>query len=103
MHRRRSLNRPRFLSALVMTRLNLRWLICGVLALRFLAACASAEPAKRPNVLFILIDDMGYGDLGCYDKQAAPTPRIDELAKEGIRFTQFYVSMPICSPSRCSL
>jgi uncharacterized sulfatase len=68
----------------------------------FLAMCSRVS-AARPNVLFILIDDMGYGDLRCYDAHAVPTPRIDQLAKEGIRFTQFYVSSPICSPSRCSL
>jgi uncharacterized sulfatase len=73
------------------------------LLLCFLALCSPAlAAAAKPNVLFILIDDMGYGDLTCYDPQAAPTPRIDQLAKEGIRFTQFYVSTPICSPSRCS-
>jgi uncharacterized sulfatase len=68
----------------------------------FLATCSRVS-AARPNVLFIVIDDMGYGDLRCYDAHAVPTPRIDQLAKEGIRFTQFYVSSPICSPSRCSL
>ena len=63
---------------------------------------ALAGSPKTPSILFILLDDMGYGDLTCYSPDAAPTPRIDQLAKEGIRFTQFYVSSPICSPSRCS-
>ena len=53
----------------------------------------------RPNVLFILIDDLGYGDLGCTGGEF-PTPHIDALAGDGIRFTQFYVNSPICSPSR---
>lgn len=66
------------------------------------AASAIAQQAKRPNIVFILLDDMGWGDLSCYDKNAPPTPRIDRLAKEGIRFSQFYVTSPICSPSRCS-
>ncbi len=60
----------------------------------------AAEPAARPNVVFILIDDMGYGDPGCYGGARDATPAIDRLAREGIRFTQFYVNAPICSPSR---
>ncbi len=59
--------------------------------------------AERPNVVFVLSDDLGPGDLGCYGGKLAPTPRIDRLAKEGIRFTQFYVASPVCSPSRCAL
>jgi arylsulfatase A-like enzyme len=60
---------------------------------------AAAAPPK-PNILFILTDDMGYGDIGCYGGQFAPTPNIDRLAHEGIRFTQYYSASPICSPSR---
>lgn len=59
--------------------------------------------ATRPNFLFILIDDMGYADLSCYGEKAISTPHVDGLAKEGIRFTQFYVNAPICSPSRTAL
>jgi uncharacterized sulfatase len=61
---------------------------------------AFAQPTSRPNVLFVLIDDMGYNDLGCYGGTRAKTPAIDRLAHEGVRFTQFYVNAPICSPSR---
>ena len=53
-----------------------------------------------PNIIFILTDDMGYSDPGCYGGNFAPTPNIDRLAKEGIRFTHFYDNAPICSPSR---
>ena len=60
----------------------------------------SAQEPNRPNVLFILVDDMGYGDLGCYGEARIETPHIDRLASEGMRFTQFYVASPICSPSR---
>ncbi|HTB82407.1 MAG TPA: sulfatase-like hydrolase/transferase [Candidatus Sulfotelmatobacter sp.] len=56
----------------------------------------------RPNILFILTDDMGYSDPGCYGGKFAPTPNIDRLAGEGIRFTHFYDNAPICSASRCS-
>ena len=62
-----------------------------------------AATASRPNFLFILIDDMGYADLSCYGQKAIETPHLDGLAKEGIRFTQFYVNAPICSASRTAL
>jgi arylsulfatase A-like enzyme len=55
---------------------------------------------EKPNIVFILTDDMGYGDVGCYGGKFVPTPNIDQLAKEGTKFTQFYVAAPICSPSR---
>ena len=58
---------------------------------------------KKPNILFILADDMGYADLGCYGNKKVVTPNIDQLSSEGIRFTQFYVNSPICSPSRVAL
>lgn len=61
-----------------------------------------AFAAERPNIVFILTDDMGYSDPGCYGGTFAPTPNIDRLAKEGIRFTHFYDDAPICSPSRAA-
>jgi uncharacterized sulfatase len=61
---------------------------------------ASSAGAARPNVLFVLIDDMGYADLTCYGGKGVHTDHIDRMAAEGIRFTQFYVNSPICSPSR---
>ena len=66
-------------------------------------AAPAADPGTRPNIVFILTDDMGYGDLGCYGGKFASTPHIDRLAQEGIRLTQFYVAAPICSPSRTGL
>jgi uncharacterized sulfatase len=65
--------------------------------------CAPPAAAARPNVIMILIDDMGWGDFSCFGNRDAQTPNIDRLAAEGIRFSQFYVSSPICSPSRCGL
>src|SRR4030095_10384949 len=56
-----------------------------------------------PNFIFVLIDDMGYGDLSCYGQKQIQTPHLDALAKEGIRVTQFYVASPVCSPSRTAL
>ncbi len=64
---------------------------------------ANSAPAQRPHIVFILTDDMGYGDVGCYGGKFGPTPNIDRLAREGIRFTQYYSASPICSPSRTGL
>ncbi len=58
---------------------------------------------QSTNILFVFIDDMGYGDLGCYGNPEVRTPHIDLLADEGIRFNQFYVNSPICSPSRTAV
>ena len=63
---------------------------------------ASAAPVKRPNVLFILADDMGYGDLSCYGRPDYKTPVLDGLAKQGIRFTDNYAAAPVCTPTRCA-
>ena len=59
----------------------------------------AADAPRRPNILFVLIDDMGYRDLSCFGGTRTKTPEIDRLAAEGIRFNQFYVGSPICSPS----
>jgi uncharacterized sulfatase len=74
-----------------------------LLVLLLVCPLASAAEARKPNILLVLIDDMGYGDLSCFGGKRALTPRIDQLATEGIRFTQFYVNAPICSPSRVAL
>ena len=63
----------------------------------------SSAAAARPNIVMILIDDMGWGDFSCFGNKDANTPNIDRLASEGIRFSQFYVNAPLCSPSRCRL
>jgi arylsulfatase A-like enzyme len=60
------------------------------------------KPA-RPNIVFILADDLGYGDLGCYGQQVIQTPRLDRMAAEGMRFTQFYAGATVCAPSRSVL
>ncbi|MFP6872694.1 MAG: sulfatase-like hydrolase/transferase, partial [Verrucomicrobiales bacterium] len=64
---------------------------------------ANLPAAGKPNVVLIYIDDLGYGDLGCYDCKDIPTPHVDRLAKEGVRFTASYITNPPCCPSRCSL
>lgn len=60
-------------------------------------------PAPRPNILLIVADDMGYGDLGCYGSTQIATPHLDALARGGVRFTDGYVSAPVCAPSRAGL
>ena len=68
-----------------------------------LAATAALGAAERPNIVFIFVDDMGYGDLSCYGNKDIRTGNIDRLAHEGVRFKQFYVASPICSPSRVGI
>lgn len=63
----------------------------------------TAGTRKRPNVVFILADDLGRADLGCYGQKKIKTPNIDRLAAEGMRFTQAYSGNPVCAPSRCTL
>jgi arylsulfatase A len=59
--------------------------------------------AAKPNIIFILADDLGYGDLGCYGQKLIQTPNLDGMAKQGLRFTQFYAGTAVCAPSRSSL
>src|SRR5215472_16906554 len=60
-------------------------------------------PPFRPNIIFTLADDLGYGDLGCYGQTQIKTPNLDKLAAEGIRFTSCYAGSTVCAPSRCAL
>jgi len=71
------------------------WLIVNVAPL--------AAAAERPNVIFILADDLGYGDLGCFEQKLIQTPHLDRMAAEGMRFTQAYAGATVCAPSRCCL
>ncbi|MAT72491.1 MAG: arylsulfatase [Planctomycetaceae bacterium] len=59
--------------------------------------------AAPPNIILIVADDLGYGEVGCYGQQIIRTPRIDQLAAQGMRFTDFYAGAPVCAPSRCVL
>lgn len=67
------------------------------------SSCSSTTDDTKPNILFVFIDDMGYGDLQCFGNNESETPNINRLASEGIRFNQFYVNAPICSPSRTAV
>ena len=64
---------------------------------------ASVHAADKPSIIYIMADDLGYGDLGCYGQKEIKTPQLDKLAKEGMRFTQHYAGTAVCAPTRCSL
>jgi arylsulfatase A-like enzyme len=84
----------------------IHWLIrsvCVALLVLFCGHAVHAADAPKPNVIFILADDLGYGELGCYGQKSIQTPNIDRLAVEGMRFTQFYAGSTVCSPSRAVL
>jgi len=61
------------------------------------------KQSQKPNIIYILADDLGYGELGCYGQEKIETPNIDKLAETGMRFTQHYAGSPVCAPSRCNL
>ena len=61
---------------------------------------AQAAQTTKPNIIFILADDLGYGELGSYGQKAIQTPALDRMAAEGMRFTQFYAGNTVCAPSR---
>ncbi|HEU5124759.1 MAG TPA: arylsulfatase [Verrucomicrobiae bacterium] len=84
-----------------MTLLN--WKHATLFLLAALAVNASAATNPQPNIVFILADDLGYGDLGCYGQTVIKTPNLDRMAAEGLRFTQHYAGSAVCAPSRCSL
>ena len=73
------------------------------LALVCLSATIAAAADRPPNIVFILADDLGYAELGCYGQEKIRTPRIDRMAAEGMRFTQHYSGCAVCAPSRCAL
>ena len=80
------------------------WLLLGLLMLLLLPVTSSAadEPARRPNVIVIMIDDLGRQDLGCYGSKYYRTPHIDQLAKQGVQFSNAYAACPVCSPTRAA-
>ncbi len=82
------------------------WLcvICGSLVVSGeIYSQSQAFAAERPNIVYILADDLGYGDLGCYGQKDIRTPHLDQMAREGMRFTQHYAGSPVCAPSRSCL
>lgn len=82
-----------------------REFVAGALAGGLIAKAANstlAAPAERPNVLFILADDLGWGDLSCYGRPDYRTPNLDRLAQRDVRFTHAYSASPVCTPTRCA-
>src|SRR5438477_2403287 len=73
------------------------------LSILLLAGLMSASAAETPNIVIILADDLGYGDLGCYGHPTIRTPNLDRMAAEGMRFTDFYSAAEVCTPSRAAL
>jgi len=72
-------------------------------SLHFVSAPVQAADAAKPNIIFIMADDLGYGDLGSFGQKIIQTPRLDEFAAEGMTFTDFYAGSTVCAPSRCVL
>ena len=76
-------------------------LLAGLICITGLSSCQKKE--SRPNIIYILMDDMGYGDLQCYGQQKIETPNIDRLRNNGIKLTQHYTGSPVSAPARCVL
>jgi len=91
-----ALPRRRFLKA---TGLAAAWVAAGALP----ALAKPSRDASKPNIIYILADDLGYSELGCYGQKKILTPHIDKLAAEGMKFSQHYSGSPVCAPSRCVL
>ncbi len=73
------------------------------MALFLFGGCMSKKAEKKPNIIYILADDLGYAELGSYGQELIETPHLDKLAASGMRFTQHYAGAPVCAPSRCIL
>ncbi len=85
---------------------HLRLILIAVLLLVHPGVLRAAEPASphaKPNIIYLLLDDAGYGDLGCYGQKTLLTPNVDRLASEGMKFTRHYSGATVCAPSRCVL
>ena len=81
----------------------LKTILATALLLSAFGSSSHAVTSARPNIILILADDLGYGDLGCYGQKKIKTPNLDRLASEGMKFTQFYSGSTVCAPSRCAL
>jgi len=82
---------------------QIRFILITIFLFAAVGATTAAAQSARPNIVWIMADDLGYGDLGCYGQQVIRTPHIDQLAAEGLRFTQCYAGSTVCAPSRCAL
>ena len=82
---------------------SLAWIAVSFVLAMKPATVLAADKAARPNIIFIMADDLGYGDLGCFGQKRIRTPNIDRLADEGMKLTDFYAGSTVCAPSRCVL
>ncbi|MFA7003468.1 MAG: sulfatase-like hydrolase/transferase, partial [Verrucomicrobiia bacterium] len=76
---------------------------CAVAVLLVVSVAVARAAGERPNIIVILADDMGYGDLACYGHPSIRTPNLDRMVAQGMRFTDFYVAAEVCTPSRAAL
>ena len=76
-------------------------LLCAVVLAMLASSLWAAD--NRPNIIYIMADDLGYGDLSCFGQTKFKTPNIDRLAAEGITFTDYYAGSTVCAPTRCVL
>ena len=76
---------------------------CSLFCLTIVLLFEASSSQAKPNLIFIMADDLGYGDLGCYGQKLIKTPRLDQMAKEGMKFTRFYSGSTVCAPSRSVL
>jgi hypothetical protein len=77
--------------------------VMRVIALLLALLCFASAADRKPNIVFILADDLGYGELGCFGQKQIATPNLDRMAAEGIKFTRFYAGSTVCAPSRSVL
>lgn len=77
--------------------------LCAMFLVMIQVCSAQRKQSGSPNIIYIMADDLGYADLGCYGQKTLRTPHLDQMAKEGARFTQFYAGSTVCAPSRCAL
>ena len=102
--RQRLLTENKFSKYLIYAIGEIILVVIGILiGLSSYTAGVISRAADHPNIIFIMADDLGYGDLGCYGQQVIKTPRLDQMAAEGMRFKQFYAGCPVCAPSRSVL
>ena len=83
--------------------LKATWLGAAAAALAPRAAAGAPAKKKQPNLVFIMADDLGYGELGCYGQKLIRTPAVDEMARKGLKLTRFHAGFPLCLPARCTL
>jgi arylsulfatase A-like enzyme len=92
-------------STIVSGNIAFKYILIGLSSILLITGTAQGQKKKQdsPNIIYIMADDLGYGDLGCYGQKTLRTPHLDSMAKEGARFTQFYAGSTVCAPSRCAL